>query len=55
VVERLEQHFSHEVEALEAAHDLALCFDVDVWAEDRIITQVKQRKEPASVSNVSTQ
>ena len=55
VVERLEQHFCHEVEALESAYDLASCFDIDVWAEDRIITQVKQRKESALVSNGLTQ
>ena len=51
ISKRLELCFGDDLDALEAAEDLAEHCYVDVWAGERLVAQVKKGNEPLSVKD----
>ena len=51
VAARLEQQFDDDLDALEAAEDLAENCHVDVWTGERLVAQIKKGNEPFTVKD----
>jgi hypothetical protein len=50
-VERMEALFGDDLDALEAAEHLAEHCKIDVWADDRLVAQVKKGNEPLNAKD----
>jgi len=50
-VQRMEALFGDDLDALEAAENLAEHCKIDVWTGDRLVAQVKKGNEPLSVKD----
>jgi hypothetical protein len=51
-VQRMEAPFEDDLDALEAAENLAEHCRVDVWTGERLVAQVKKGNEPLSVKDL---
>ena len=51
-VERMEALFEDDLDALEAAENLAEYCQIDVWAGERLVAQVKKGNEPLNAKDL---